>query len=649
MTKEERFTFLDYVLFLAIIVIFAIFSFIFQVNQIFGFDQTQMLVKGYHAALTGEYLPFGNEASTTGNLPGSLSSFVIGFPFKVYFDAYSPVYFQIFLRIIAVLFFANGLAQLFSRKIVLLGTFFFALSTWTLMQGMLYNPAYLPLGACAFFCGLTHIRNDSEAHTSILGRIWWSCLCVLGIGWCLQFHFSWPVLLFVAGIMWLRKDIKVSYVGLILGALIVGLSLWPYIQELMLNPTIARSPDGYGSERYIGYGFVHVYPVLKGLLYWFRFGSLLFTQKAIVPEFEYDEVGIWIAILAYAWIGLYYLIGGISVLFSAYCNYFTVFVYRIANNKGRLKFIHGITISSILAVLIAAGLNTLTLNYWQIAIIMPFALIPVLTYLELDNRKARRFRPYITIAILFLTASNVLAAVYSSDYNLSVNYRKEIYQNCLIAFNQHQCQPLSEGLNAAELEDAQKTQINPSVILRVIDGIKPVPWNADEEYIEQYKKARQTVRHYKFILPSNLPTPPEVEMAINPEELKKQEAAKAAQQAQADASKATDENATQVSSVQGTINTTLNSARAPNAGASGELSNNSANSNNQAAYSGNKDRDNDVANGSTNSNGNKSSNSSSEQIYVQPATAPIESEAFKPKEGQIVDKSNGANGELVLY
>lgn len=676
---KERFSFLDYALFGLIIVIFAVFSFIFQVNQIFSFDQTQMLIKGYFAALSGEYLPFGNEASTTGNLPGSLSSFVIGFPFSVYFHAYSPIFFQILLRIVAILFFANGLAQIFPRKIVLAGTFLFALSTWTLMQGMLYNPAYLPVGACAFFCGIVHLRNDNEAHISVIGRVWWSMLSVLGIGWCLQFHFSWPVLLFIAGIMWLRGDLKVSYVGLFLGALIVGLSLWPYIQELIANPTLARSPDGYGSERYLGYGFVHVYPVFKGLLYWFRFGSLLFTQKAIVPEFDYDEDGLGVALIAYTWIGISSLIGGITVIFAAYCNYFTIFKYRLSNHTGRLRFIRGITFSSIFAVLIAAGLNTLTLNYWQIAIIMPFALIPVLTFMA---QQPRVFKRYMTVAVFFLAASNTLAATYSSDYDVRVNYRKELYQNCLLAFNQHQCQPLSEGLTQQDLEDAQKTKIDPEVILRVIDGIKPLPWNADEEYINQYKQARQTIQHYKFALPQDVKMPPLVHFTVEPDNHKAQEQVKEAKKAAAEqahnvkqleqnesqtkqqnASQSKQQNSATENQSQPKYQSQMNKATATENTATADTATENSNSlagedkstlgpqngNIVLPSSSSQQPVQSVQNSEQQPQSPKYSQQTKEPTYVQPATAPIESDAFKPQSGKIVDKANGTTGEIMLY
>lgn len=639
MIRNERFNLLDYLLFVLIIALFAVFSFIFQVNQIFSFDQTQMLVKGYHAALTGEYLPFGNEASTTGNLPGSLSSFVIGFPFSIYFHAYSPIFFQIFLRIIAVIFFANGLAQIFPKKIVLAGTFLFALSTWTLMQGMLYNPAYLPVGACAFFCAIAHLRNDNEANTSVVGRFLWSVLSVLGIGWCLQFHFSWPVLLFIAGIMWLRKDLKVSYVGLCVGAGLVALSLWPFIQELMVNPTLIRSTDAYSSDRYIGYGFVHVYPVFKGLLYWFRFGSLLFTQKAIVPEFDVDEIGLGLAIVAYAWIGISSLIGGITVIFAAYCNYFTIFKYRLSNHAGRLRFIRGLTFSSILAVLIAAGLNTLTLNYWQIAIVMPFALIPVLTYI---THHQRAFKRYITLAVFFLAATNILAATYSSDYDIRVDYRKELYENCLTSFNQNQCKPLTEGLSSIDLDEAQKTKMDLTTILRVIDGIKPLPENADAEYVSQYNSARQNVRHYKFALPSEVTLgdpyygqgQPRANMLEN-------------QVGKATGSNLEPKSEQTETKPQEQTQSQTQAQATPQAQADNKDSTAQAPADNKAPSTPNVEQ----AQGSITPQASAQDNSkdAQEQNHVKPANAPIESELPQSKSMQVRDEGQGSSGEIVLY
>ena len=52
------------------ICLFALISFVlafyYESNQIVSGDQLQMIEKGYHALMTGEFLPYGNEASTVG-------------------------------------------------------------------------------------------------------------------------------------------------------------------------------------------------------------------------------------------------------------------------------------------------------------------------------------------------------------------------------------------------------------------------------------------------------------------------------------------------------------------------------------------------------------------------------------------------------
>ena len=68
---NERLQAKDYLIIALVIAIFAVASIAYQNTQHFSFDQQQMLLKGFHALFTGEYLPWGNEASALGNLPMS--------------------------------------------------------------------------------------------------------------------------------------------------------------------------------------------------------------------------------------------------------------------------------------------------------------------------------------------------------------------------------------------------------------------------------------------------------------------------------------------------------------------------------------------------------------------------------------------------
>lgn len=493
--SKERLRFEDYLLLALLIVLFLGLSVLYNVNQNFSFDQVQMLLKGIHAALTGEFLPFGNEASTMGNLPGMLSSWVIGFPLQLYAHAWSPVIFQFLLRVVAILLFINALCQLFERKIVLIGTFLLALSPWVLYQTMLYNPAYLLFGSTLTLNTLVRLRNDSSnrrAHSALncgrglefnLGRFINSLLLVLAIGFCLQLHFSWPVLAAMVGIMWLRRDIKISYVGVLVGMALVGWSLVPYVQEIMVNPSLLTNPEPYAQERYLGYGIVHVYPVLKGLLYWFRFGSLLVTEKAIVPELT-DDLSLWLVVLGYAWIGIAYLVGGLSVLYAAYSNYFVISRFHVSNSSDRLRFVRGMSISAILAVLLAAGASPVVLNFWQIAVIIPFALLPVLAFMSV---RPHGLKLYVWVAAIFFVFANALGATYSEKFSYQQNFSANFYRTCLVGFSPQQCSPYGTGLTAEQREViAAQTPQNLEVIKRVIGGIIP----HYEEILQQQQEAK---------------------------------------------------------------------------------------------------------------------------------------------------------------
>ena len=54
-------------------------------------DQTQMLYKGYLGAYEGVWLSYGNAASAVGNVPGSLSAWLIGGPLLLWDSPYAPM------------------------------------------------------------------------------------------------------------------------------------------------------------------------------------------------------------------------------------------------------------------------------------------------------------------------------------------------------------------------------------------------------------------------------------------------------------------------------------------------------------------------------------------------------------------------------
>ena len=428
---NAHFSFKDNFNIFLIIVVSTILAIIFQSNQIIDGDQLQMLEKGYHGAILGEFLPYGNAASTVGNVPGSLSSYIVGYPLHMYMHPYSPVAVLILLRVLGIIFFINALAKLFSAKTCVIATAFYSLAPWFLYDELVYNPAYLSFGAAVFLNMLVRLRAYS--HRLPYSTIFFSSMMLaLSAGYCLQLHFSWPVLVVLCGVLYLRKDIKISFLGIFVGLLIVGASLIPYINELIQNNAIRTNQSE--TDRYIGYGLVHVYPMLKGLWYWFRYASLLMTQKALVPSFA-DSSPMYLEILRYIYLGFTQLVGAITLMVSMYATYKIIASSPYTHSDG-IRFVRSCTIASLIAILVVGALSTITFSYWHLIIMFAFALLPVLALIERSHRIQTRSIVYVIVIMLIF---DVVSAVNSQKFNMNVSYKDQVNYLCLQKYTKEQC------------------------------------------------------------------------------------------------------------------------------------------------------------------------------------------------------------------
>ncbi|WP_308498231.1 hypothetical protein [uncultured Anaerobiospirillum sp.] len=475
MKHVERLNAVDYLFLLLIILVFAAVSWFYQINQSFNHDQLQMLLKGYYAAFNSTYLPFGNESGIMGNVPGMLSSWLMGLPLQVYMHPYAPAVFQTLIRAIGIVIFANALSLLFTRRVVLLGTFLFALSPWTLYQSMLYSPAYLTFCAPLVLNCLLRLRYDYHDHyhdKNSRHRVFPSFFLIIAFGMIVQLHFSWPVLVVGALILWLRRDIKVSYLGLGLGLLVVALSLLPYIQEVISNPNLLNHADASAQDGYFGYGLLHVYPLFKGLLYWLRFASFSVSEQAIIPKIA-DDYSLAIVILCWAWIILSQAFGVISAIIAAYGNLFALSGAKAGTDVAKSQFIRGLTISFMLAVIIASAASSEVVNSSHIALVLPFALIPLLAWLSANHKY---LKVYFIASLVFFICANAVASLKSDKFDYFNSFDEGLYTDCLTAFTKEQCELLSGSLSAAtKLELQANYKFDAAIYDRIIKGLIPLP------------------------------------------------------------------------------------------------------------------------------------------------------------------------------
>lgn len=413
-------------IYISIFVISLAFMCYYTQHQVLSGDEIQMLLKGYSGVVLGSWESHGNAASAVGSVPGSLTTLVVGLPLLLWNSPWSPMILLLILRITSFFIFDNIIKQTFSKSARLTFMLFYLLNPWFLFDTRLYNPSYL-----CFFASLHLFSAFKQQEKS---SVFYSALHVIAIGMALQFHYSWPLLAVISLFILYRNMAKVSWIGVAIGALIVLASLVPYILEIMQNPSLTTKE----SDRYIGYGLVHVYPILKGILYWVRYASFLFTHKLISQaEFPYlVQYPVLQTIINYTWQGALYIIGGLSVISACKINWQALLtvkplIKRSTKQLDNKEWILLYTFSAVIAIIVNAALSPITFSYWHLIMLFPISLFPILLFVDVYFKRTRtkfKFKPvFLSIFIYFLVV-NINAANDSFKYSYKANYNNQVFK-----------------------------------------------------------------------------------------------------------------------------------------------------------------------------------------------------------------------------
>lgn len=402
-------------------------SLVFFQFQILTGDQTQMLYKGYLGAYEGVWLSYGNAASAVGNVPGSLSAWLIGGPLLLWDSPYAPVLLLLAMRLVGFLLFDAVIRQVFGDRVRLLFLVLCWLNPWFQYESLLYNPSYLFLFSAMHCWSAWHMRERAS--------FWHMIVHLLAIGMAMQLHYSWPLLAVMSTYLFWRRILKVSWSGVAVAALLIGASLIPYAMEVMSNSQITQNVDPEARQRYIGWGLVHVYPVLKSVLYWLRYGSWLFASKLVN-----DTQFIWLAgheylQLAAVWLWrlVIYGVGSATVLLAAKANWQLWKRLKPRLMRSDRASVDGeswlglYAVAAVLAVLVSAALSPIIFNYWHLMLIFPYALFPMLLLLvEWSRRYPQWVGKGLLAATLFCTVVNLIAATDSTKFSYQADYQQQV-------------------------------------------------------------------------------------------------------------------------------------------------------------------------------------------------------------------------------
>lgn len=409
-------------------------SIYYSMHQILTGDQTQMIYKGYLAARTNVWLNYGNGASAMGNVPGTLSTLLVALPLKLFDSPYSPMFFLLALRLVSFMIFDSVIKRNFPQTIRLFFLLICWLNPWFQFESLLYNPSYL------FFCSALHFW--SAYHLTNRPSILHSFLHVLSIGLALQLHYSWPLLAVISIFLFAKQYITINWLGVITAILVIIGSLIPYYFDVIHNVSLLKNQDPEANARYIGWGGIHIYPVLKAFLYWLRYASLLFPNKILTgAEFNWSSEHYTLQlVLVYLWRGLTFSIGGISVVFAATANYFcwqkiknNLFLINRSNITNYEDWLINYSIGAVLAVIISAILSPIVLIYWHLMLIFPFALFPMLIFIQHKGKKIITEPLFIGLLFTYFLAVNIIAANDSKKFEFEASY----YQQTLTFLQQN--------------------------------------------------------------------------------------------------------------------------------------------------------------------------------------------------------------------
>jgi hypothetical protein len=219
-----------------------VFRLLFGLSREFFFeDETQIFLLGFRYYSTGEWPFFGPDVVwTRSEIPGALQALLVGLPLQVVAIPESPfvlLNLLSFAAICALAWYACKLRPAAPRWLI---WGWFLTVPWTIQfSAHLINTSYILAPAILFFLGFFEVLPPFSlrllpppAAFAVMG---------VAVGWLMQIHMSWPLVLPFAAWAWFARRSQglagaaVDAVSFAAGALVPGLLLIPTLTQYGLN------------------------------------------------------------------------------------------------------------------------------------------------------------------------------------------------------------------------------------------------------------------------------------------------------------------------------------------------------------------------------------------------------------------------------
>jgi len=341
-----------------------------------GYDATDMLSRGWLLIQKGIWVPLGNPATGGGYVPGGMTALLVGLPLGLWMDHRAPILLILITHIVAYLLLDRLIKETLGPGARILFAVFYWINPWRL-----YQSAWLDNSNYAFIAGAIHLwACYRQRHKP---NLWLSFLMVAMVGLSVQLHLSALVLILSALFLWWRGYWKVHWGGAILGAAVTFGGLVPFallaIQHPELIP-INRDP--------VGLGLVRISPVLKGIIYWFRYGSLFCSSQSMYAFDFSRSVGPWLSSsLTRVFVVLGMGLGSLTIAVPILANFWcwrrrgkSHRVRAVVEDVDTRSWLREYALWSLVACVAANALSPAPAMWWHNLVILQAAVLPVLLW-----------------------------------------------------------------------------------------------------------------------------------------------------------------------------------------------------------------------------------------------------------------------------
>ena len=359
-----------------------------------GGDQLNMLSRGWLWAVEGELVPYGLPTSAGGKAPGSLTSYVVGVPLRLWQHHRAPTLLLFGAHLIGYLL----LDRMIGRELGGFGRLLFAILYWInpwrmYHSGFLWNPSFMvPLGALHMW---TVYRQRDRP------RFWESFLQVLTIGLAAQLHTSVVTLVFLSLVLCWRGYFRFHWTGVVVATIVVAASLVPWAQAVLQDPSLL--PRGSSSHARLGQA---VLSVVRGLGYWLRYPAMIASSTILCLDFD----GLPTALTGDKLRQLVQIMVGVLTLpvvlwaNTRLWRHSTGWWRRLPSKAPYREWLDGVIRWSLGVTLLACLLTPTSVMNWQLLTVLHLAVLPVLL-LGTDLLDQGRWAQVRTGAILFALLS----------------------------------------------------------------------------------------------------------------------------------------------------------------------------------------------------------------------------------------------------